>query len=429
MEAEEKDEMRLFDLLPDLTESAPRRFRGLLAQSKAGEPLDRASQTELVRTLRLLGAAQQPALSAERCACACVAAEAVLMGGERALRGARRVETAAQAACFLARWTRWIRAREAMPLRVLASKWVASPEAPIISSGMIESEALVALRTPGYLRYSTVDYDFRAILLRMFAADTPAAECVARDSADPLARLHDSERGRAELGYADLDGVRSGTLLRYTKPLDAATRYGCGAFNRVWKTSPERPAFLALYHRFIEQVVAPTLADTRLLYQAVPVFRVFLPNHLAVGPRHTDAGYHRQPNEINFWLPFTDAYETNSLQAESEAGAGDFSPVTCSYGEAYYFRGNECEHFTQLNVSRSTRISIDFRVIRSAELPLCPVAEAGQPDAAKGASEYFTVGRYYQRTGSPPCVAATAAGAGPARRARSGEVGAFRTVA
>lgn len=49
-----------------------------------------------------------------------------------------------------------------------------------------------------------------------------------------------------------------------------------------------------------------------MLPQTVPVFRVFLPEHLAVGPRHRDESYHEQPNEINFWLPLTDAFDSNS---------------------------------------------------------------------------------------------------------------------
>ena len=141
------------------------------------------------------------------------------------------------------------------------------------------------------------------------------------------------------------------------------------------------------------------------LNQAAPVFRVFMPRHLAVGPRHTDAAYHAQPNEINVWIPFTDAFESNSLHVESAAGAADFEPIACGYGELYLFRGNECEHYSECNLTGATRVSMDFRVIRQQELAAHPVLEAtdtprggGGGKQSRGAGEYFTLGRYYRRT-------------------------------
>ena len=74
----------------------------------------------------------------------------------------------------------------------------------------------------------------------------------------------------------------------------------------------------------------------------------------------------------------------------------DFAPVTCGYGEMFRFRGNECEHFTELNLTSATRVSMDFRVIRSHELPMKPVLDTGVA-GGRGASEYFTLGRYYAR--------------------------------
>jgi hypothetical protein len=118
---------------------------------------------------------------------------------------------------------------------------------------------------------------------------------------DPLAMLHATAAGQRELGYLrDAHEWASRGTLEYSRELDEATRYGCGVFNRVWKHSALRDEFLATYERFVAEVVAPSLGSAHaLVYQAVPVFRVFLPAHLAVGPRHTDAQYHEQPNEIN----------------------------------------------------------------------------------------------------------------------------------
>ena len=89
-----------------------------------------------------------------------------------------------------------------------------------------------------------------------------------------------------------------------------------------------------------------------------------------------------------------------SLQVESSPGAADFAPITAGVGEMYRFRGNACEHFTELNVSGATRVSFDFRVIRAQELSEWPVPPAPTHAAVKGAAAYFSIGRYYKQLGS-----------------------------
>ena len=101
------------------------------------------------------------------------------------------------------------------------------------------------------------------------------------------------------------------------------------------QASTLREEFLHLYERFVREVIAPLLDSPDLVYQAVPVFRVFMPYHLAVGPRHTDAGYHVQPNELNFWVALTSVHGTNTLQVESAPGAGDFEPVVAVRSHAH----------------------------------------------------------------------------------------------
>jgi len=244
--------------------------------------------------------------------------------------------------------------------------------------------------------YDPQGYDFGGIIARLYAEHVPAAAT----PSEALAQLHESAAGQSELGSLGCASTWAAEGLEYSKELDEATRYGCGVFNRLWKSSPLRDEFLALYERFVREVIAPQLGSADLIYQAVPVFRVFLPRHLAVGPRHTDAGYHVQPNELNFWLPLTEVYGSNSLNVESAAGRGDFEPIACGPGTMFRFRGNACEHFTSLNVSGITRVSFDFRVIRSQELPLQPVGAAeAEPGGATptGAAAYFQIGRYYRR--------------------------------
>lgn len=47
--------------------------------------------------------------------------------------------------------------------------------------------------------------------------------------------------------------------------------------------------------------------------------------------------------EVNFWVPLSRVYGTNSLWTESEPGKGDFRPVEAEPGVGFRFYGNQCE--------------------------------------------------------------------------------------
>ena len=310
--------------------AAPARFRSslklLLARSDASELISKLSEAAMLEE-----EGQTLCTTHEQCACRAIATEVGMLGGELAALGVRHVYTTAQAAFFLLCSSAWIRGREQLPL--------SSAEA----DGPFQQHA--------YASYDTETYDFRGVVLRMLAEQLDAT------AADPLAMLHASHTGRAELGFLQsaLEWAAAGDL-EYSKSLDEATRYGCGSFNRAWKQSSLRGEFLAMYEHFVSEVIAPMLGCPHgLVYQAVPVFRVFLPGHLGVGPRHTDSSYHEQPSELNFWVPLTAAHGSNSLQLESRPSAADFEPIDCGYGQFLRFRGNACEHYTEFNVSERTR--------------------------------------------------------------------------
>ena len=368
-----------FDLATLL--AAPSHIRTALKQAKSGADTAE-SLHRLQEAAELLQASNQPAATHERCACHVFAKECGT--------SSHRVETVAQAAAFIEQSRTWLCARE----RLAADDNYAAAE------------------RPAYVSFDAERYDFRGLVLRMLAECLEGEVFDDDDGNDPLAMLHTTSAGRRELGYlTDFLHAADDSSFEHSAALDEATRYGCNCFNRAWKNSALRDEFLQLYDRFVEEVIEPMLRSSDdddsskggppLVYQAVPVFRVFLPGHLAVGPRHTDAQYHPQPDELNFWVPLTDAYGSNSLYVESSAGVGDFRPIECGNGTLYRFRGNECEHFTELNLTNATRVSFDFRVI-------CPKAgeewPEGPPDAptdeqARGKAAFFTVGegRYYKR--------------------------------
>lgn len=106
-----------------------------------------------------------------------------------------------------------------------------------------------------------------------------------------------------------------------------------------------------------------------LLYQRDPNFRCHLPGtgHLLVH-KHCDSDYFHQPNEVNIWVPLSDGVAgSNTLWAESAPGRADFRPFELGPGQAVRFWGHSCEHYTVPNTTAATRVSIDFRVIPTAE--------------------------------------------------------------
>merc|ERR1711988_613012 len=107
----------------------------------------------------------------------------------------------------------------------------------------------------------------------------------------------------------------------------------------------------------IESLEAP------VAYQRDPTFRVQVPSDEPTGHLHTDADYHHPPAEVNWWVPLTRVWGTNTLYVESEPGRGDFAPAELEYGQVLRFYGNLCQHYTVANHESLSRVSFDFRVL------------------------------------------------------------------
>jgi hypothetical protein len=144
-------------------------------------------------------------------------------------------------------------------------------------------------------------------------------------------------------------------------------------FHRAYYSSPHYPELIALYDRFVREVVLPLYPDAAHAVQVDPSFRIHLPNNTALGKReddagdmvglHCDADYNHQPGEINFILPLTPMFGTNSLYVESNPGEGDFHSAEVPLGELFCFYGNKCRHSNRRNDTGVSRLSLDFRVI------------------------------------------------------------------
>lgn len=144
---------------------------------------------------------------------------------------------------------------------------------------------------------------------------------------------------------------------------DQSTKYHTLYYN--WARTEE---FKLMYEKFILNIIKP-LYNEQIVYQAIPTFRVAYPNNIAVGEYHKDKWYRDadwavEVNEDNFFLPFTDAFDTNTIWAESQEDKGDYSPMNCNYGEIIQWDGSNLTHGNKINTTGKARVSIDFRVMK-----------------------------------------------------------------
>ena len=144
---------------------------------------------------------------------------------------------------------------------------------------------------------------------------------------------------------------------RYTEPTDQATMW-----HETYYVHFKR-YFYPLYKQFIEEFVKPHFEYDEIIYQKIPTFRVHQVDNLGVGEWHRDRDYNHGVDEINLWLPFTDAYGTNTIWMESEEGKEDFKGYDVSYGEILVFSGPNLLHGNQTNIEKDSRCSIDFRIV------------------------------------------------------------------
>ncbi|MEN9684923.1 MAG: hypothetical protein RLZZ28_709 [Bacteroidota bacterium] len=104
-----------------------------------------------------------------------------------------------------------------------------------------------------------------------------------------------------------------------------------------------------------------------IIYQQIPTFRLQLANgNIAVGEWHKDKTYNHGISELNFWMPFVDTNEFNSIWMESEEDKGDFRAYTVKYGEILVFNGANLFHGNKQNESKDSRVSVDFRLVDPA---------------------------------------------------------------
>ena len=237
-----------------------------------------------------------------------------------------------------------------------------------------DAAAFAFLRLPQVVRFDVALHPWREAVLGALEVDGGA------DGGAALAGLPPAPEGSGKRGGSRGTGTPWIRRWKSRKP-EAAARLIDVYVGFLRGVVQER--LVAVCERFGSRAMADGL-----LFQREPSFRCHTPSPRPTGRPHTDAEYGHQISELNVWLPMCRAFGSNSLWAETAPGRGDFAPFRLDYGEAMFFWGNRCRHYTVPNDSGVARVSIDCRV--------CP-RRAHDPDAPRidGRAPAFHVGGYY----------------------------------
>ena len=134
---------------------------------------------------------------------------------------------------------------------------------------------------------------------------------------------------------------------------------------KFYRDIRENNTFKRLYCSIIQDIYKEFFnEEEHLIFQSFPSIRFQFINNTVV-PAHYDSdelGMH-PIGEKNFLIPITEMYGTNRLFIESEPGKADYDGINLKYGNILMFNGNKCMHYNKVNVEKSLRISLDFRLI------------------------------------------------------------------
>ena len=125
----------------------------------------------------------------------------------------------------------------------------------------------------------------------------------------------------------------------------------------------KKEEFTELYQGFVREFISKLdmLGGEEILYQTFPSFRIHQPNNIAVGQYHRDSDFGHNTHEINFWLPFTNAWDTNTVWI-GDPDSNEHECMEVNYGQVSYFDGANSLHGNKDNLTGKSRMSIDFRI-------------------------------------------------------------------
>ena len=123
----------------------------------------------------------------------------------------------------------------------------------------------------------------------------------------------------------------------------------------------ENAQWLEEYRRFcLGEIAAKFTCD--VIFQRIPSFRVQVPGNIAVAEFHSDSEYGHDPNDVNIYLPLTDAPLERTILIGDDPANIDLA-LTASLGQYWIWKGSTLRHGNAVNTTDFTRVSIDFRVL------------------------------------------------------------------
>ena len=158
------------------------------------------------------------------------------------------------------------------------------------------------------------------------------------------------------------------------------------------KGTSKRGNFLKLYDKFVSHL-AHNLFKENLVYQSKPTLRIHIPENMAVGEFHRDRNYNHPIEEINFWVPITEAKNTNTIWIESDYDKKDFKPMNLDYGQ-YLIFDSGLLHGNKLNSEKKNLVSFDFRIIPSSKWK----DDKYKDFSSISKKKKFVIGDYYEIT-------------------------------
>jgi hypothetical protein len=159
-------------------------------------------------------------------------------------------------------------------------------------------------------------------------------------------------------------------------------------FHKKWYDQDHQSEFYQCYNKFIKNEVRPFFEES-IIYQKIPTFRTQVPNNLGVAEWHRDSDYAHDREEINIFLPLTEAHQGSTIWTETGEGKEDYTPLNAVPGEYYLWLGSIWKHGNQLNDTGQSRVSIDFRV-----MPLSQYKETSNVSTTYKMK--MTIGEYFE---------------------------------
>ena len=140
----------------------------------------------------------------------------------------------------------------------------------------------------------------------------------------------------------------------------------------------ENPSFNQTYYSFMTNYVKPLYPyEEHIVIQKTPNIRFHFPNSAAIGrdPKdpeniiglHCDSNFGHNENEMNYIIPITPMFETNSIYYENQIDSNiepqQFENLVLQPNQFFQAYFNKLRHCNKINQTGKTRISFDIRVI------------------------------------------------------------------